>query len=198
MSNRYRRARRRKVFIGLAVFVSLLLLALAVGAYPLAIVNGRIIWASSFRTYIASALSYQEAVRDTYTPSSTRLLAASAQSAQALGAVALDELIDQALISEGLEEKVGDNADRLRDLKIIDLRDDPNLPGAARALFQLDPGSFTTAILRPQAEREVLSGRLYLENTALDTWLATERKEARVYLLSGTYTWTDTLVRVRQ
>jgi hypothetical protein len=189
MSARRRRSRRNAWLIAGAVAVSAVLLLLAVGAYPLAIVNGRVIWASTFRAYVASALAYQQAARDTYGSTSTPLLAASARGETALGAAALDELLAQELIAQGLEELVGENAPRLGDQKLADLQDQAGLSGAARALFQLDPAAFTDAILRPQAEREVLAGRLFIEGATLEDWVAARRKEARVRLLTGSYRW---------
>lgn len=189
MSSRRRRSRRNLWLIVAAVAVSAILLLLAVGAYPLAIVNGRVIWASTYRSYVASALAYQQAAHDTYNASSTSLLAASAQGEAALGRVALDELVEQKLIDGGLDSLVGDNSPELVQNKIEDLLKEPQLPGASRALFQLDPASFTTVILRPQATREVLSGRVFIDGKTLDGWVTEARKSAQVRLLSSSYRW---------
>lgn len=188
MSSRARRARRNAYLAGAAIAASAVLLLLAIGWYPMALVNGRVIWASSFRTYVASALAYQQAARDTYAASST-LLSASAQGEQRLGAVALDELIEQKLLEEGLDKLVGEHAGNLVDNKVDDLLKEPQLPGASRALFQLDPSSFVRIILRPQAMREVISGRVYLDGKTLEQWVEDARKDARVRILSSSYRW---------
>lgn len=188
MSSRRRRARRSAYLAAAAIAASAVLIMLAAGWYPLATVNGRVIWASSFRTYVASALAYQQAARDTYAATST-LLSASARGEQRLGAAALDELVEQKLLEQGLDELVGDHAGNLVDEKVGDLLTEPQLPGASRALFQLDPGSFVRIILRPQAMREVLSGRVYLDGKSLGEWVEGRRREARVRILSSSYRW---------
>lgn len=194
MSSRHRRTRRNRYLTGIAVGVSLVLLAVAAGWYPLALVNRRPIWASSYRAYVASAIAYQQAAHDTYATSSPLL---SAQGERALGSVALDELVEQKLLQEGLEQLVGDNASRLVENKMQDLSKEPQLEGASRALFQLDPDAFRRIILRPQAMREVLSGRLYLEGKTLEQWTDEQRKSARVRLLTGAYAWDGTGMQVR-
>lgn len=189
MSSRRRRSRRNLYLLIGAVALSGLLLLLAVGAYPLAVVNGRVLWASTYRSYVASALAYQQAAHDTYGASSTSLLAASAQGEQALALTALDELVEQKIVEHGLDELVGDNAAELVENKIEDLAKEPQLPGASRALFQLDPASFREAILRPQAAREVLAGRVFIDGKTLEQWLAESRQAAKVRILSSTYRW---------
>ncbi len=194
MSSRRRRAKRNRYLIGAAVGASALLLAIAAGWYPLALVNGKPIWASSYRAYVASAIAYQQAARDTYATSSPLL---SAQGERALGAVALDELVEQKLLQQGMAQLVGDHADQLVENKMADLAKEPQLVGASRALFQLDPQAFRRVVLRPQAMREVLSGRLYLDGTTLEAWTEDARRGARVRLLTGAYGWQDRKVQAR-
>lgn len=196
MSSRRRRSRRNLYLIIVAVLASTVFLLLAVGAYPIALVNGRVIWASTYRSYVASALSYQQAARETYDFGSTStLLIASSQGERALGRAALDELVEQQLIEGALDELVGEHSEELIENKIEDLFKEPQLPGASRALFQLDPDSFKEAILRPQATREVLAGRLFIDGKTLESWVPEARKSATVRLLSSTYSWRDSEVQ---
>lgn len=197
MSRRRQRARNRAILIGLAIAASLVLMVLALGFYPVAAVGGRVVWASSFRAYVASAVSYQEAARDTYGATSTPLLDVSALGAEPLGAAALDELVEQKIITNGLERLVGDNAAELVATKLDAYRKEPELAGASRAIFQLDPGAFEKAVLAPQAAREVLAGRLFLDGKSLEEWIAAERKSTRVRLFSSSYRWDGEHVRSR-
>jgi hypothetical protein len=187
----------RNALIALAVVVSAALGVLAFGAYPIATVNGEVIWTSSFRSYLSSAVSYQQASRDTYgaTSTSTPLLAALEQGETSLGAAALDDLVEQKLVEQGLENLVGDNTPRLVSDKLSSYRDRPELAGASRALFQLDPEAFTGAILAPQAEREVLNGRLYIDSDNVDEWLTHRRREAKVRIWFSPYTWSGEAVQ---
>lgn len=199
MSSRRRRSRRNKWLAAGAIVTSAVLLVIALGFYPIATVNGHLVWANNFRAYVGSALAYQQAAHDTYgaASSSDDLVAASAQGETALGAAALDELVEQQLINQGLEKLVGENTNRLVTMKLDQLLKEPDLPGASRALFQLDPAAFTDAILRPQAAREVLSGRIYIDNKTLEEWVADARKTAKVRMFSSTYRWDGEHVQVK-
>lgn len=198
MSNRRYRSRRNKWLAAGAIAASAVLLVIALGFYPIAIVNGHFVWANNFRAYVGSALAYQQAAHDTYSASSTDdLVTASAQGEAALGAAALDELVEQQLINQGLEKLVGENTNRLVTMKLEQLLKEPDLPGASRALFQLDPTAFTNAILRPQAAREVLSGRIYIDNQTLEGWVTEARKSAKIRMLSSTYRWDGEHVQVK-
>ena len=184
-------SRQRVAFIVGAVIVSFALAVLAFGWYPIAIVDGSVIWTSSFRSYLASAVSYQQAARDTYgaSASSTPLVTALEEGEASLGALALDDLVGQKLVSQGLDDLVGESADRLVALKLAAYLENPQLAGASRALFQLDPAAFTSAVLKPQAAREVLAGRVFLDGKTTDSWSLDARKEASVRMLSSSYRW---------
>jgi hypothetical protein len=187
------------VFTAIVIALSLVLVVLAMGWYPIATVNGSVIWATTFRNYLSSAVSFQQAASKTYvqSASSSPLLLAAEQGAEALGAAGLDDLVAQTLIAQGLDEYVGNHAYNLVSVKLTAYRDQPELAGASRALFQLDPEAFTTTILAPQASREVLSGRLYIDNTTLDTWLSKERADASVHVFSSSYHWNGSAIAPR-
>lgn len=190
MSKRKERRHRRNVWLAVgAIVVSVALLILALGLYPVTIVNGSPIWASTFRAYVSSAVAYQQAAKDTYVVSTSTLLQASLEGERALGAAALDELIEQKLIQQGIESLIGENRDVLVQTKLDQLLKEPDLPNASRALFALDPQAFTKAILRPQAEREALTGRIYLDSQTLEEWVEKARTEANVRMLSSSYRW---------
>lgn len=192
-------SRTRNLLIAVAILISTGLAILAFGFYPIATVNGDVIWTSSFRSYLSSAVSYQQASRDTYGASSTStpLLSALEQGEGALGAAALDDLVEQSIVNQGLESLVGENANRLVSVKLSAYRDNPELAGASRALFQLDPQSFSSAILAPQASREVLNGRLFIDSDDIESWVASRRSEAKVRILSSSYRWDGQKVQPR-
>lgn len=191
-ASKRRRARRNAWLIGGAVAISAVLLVLAVGAYPIALVNGKPIWASAFRSYLASAVAYKQAAHDTYAPSEPVPTLD-----KPTGVLTLDELIEQELINQGVKELVGDNATRLVNEKLSEISKEPDLPGASRALFQLDPGAFTNAVLKPQATREVLTGRVYLDGKTMQQWIDDARAHAKVRILSSSYRWNGKEVEAR-
>jgi|GEM_PF-2021523 len=192
-------SRARIAFVAGGIALSAFLAVLAFGFYPIVIVNGSPVWASSFRSYLASAVSYQQTARETYGASatSTPLITALEEGDGALGALALDDLVGQRLVDQGLEDLVGDNAYRLVSVKLAAYSENPQLAGASRALFQLDPQAFTSAILAPQAAREVLAGRLFIDRKTVEDWSLDRRKASRVRVLSSSYRWDGERITAR-
>ena len=187
----------QNVVFGGAILLSFFLIILALGWYPIASVNGDLISARHFRQYVDSALSYQATSFSTYSASSTRLLAASQQSEAQLGSVALDELIEHQLIFQGVEEKIQDSHVQLTKDKVANYREQPELIGASRDLFRISPELFSNVLLEPEARRELLRGRLFLDGVVLDEWLIEKRKSAKVRIFSPTYIWQEFQVLVK-
>ncbi len=62
---------------------------------------------------------------------------------------------------------------------------DEDLLEAAETLYGASAGEFRGAVLVPQAEREILMGKLYLEGEKVEDWLAKERKARFIMMLSS-------------
>ena len=75
--------------------------------------------------------------------------------------------------------------------------DEPALKHAAENLYGMTLVDFNEMILIPQARREILEGRLYLEKQNLDDWLAQALGSARVTILTPEFIWDNNKVALR-
>ena len=75
--------------------------------------------------------------------------------------------------------------------KIREALKDPDFPSAALTLYGLTSEGARRYLLVPQAEREILEGRLFLEQQELDAWLLAAKQAARVTLLIPGFSWNN-------
>ncbi len=182
--------RSRKTYLILA---AILLLAAGIGLtiysdrYPVAIVNGRAISARSFRSHHRAAQAYLENLRK-HAPTGTPQ---ADLGPEALEAMVLDQLIENELVRQGAEKEAGDELEYLVGNKLAQHDSDPELVSAASALYGQNYPQFREDFLKPQAERDVLAGRLYLDGEKLQDWLAAARASARVNVFSNGFRWQE-------
>ncbi|MBI4094395.1 MAG: hypothetical protein HY436_01155 [Candidatus Liptonbacteria bacterium] len=187
----------------LVVFVSFMAFGLALfalvsnGYYPVAFVDGAAVMNREFEKNYRVALHSLDAAGN---------IARRAEGALPLAAVShLDieravftELIEQRLIRAELARELGDDARRVVQNQLEKFADDAALRDAARNLYGLSFEEFRDDILVPQAERDVLDGRLFLEGRELDEWLSDAKRTSRVRIFSGTLFWDGAEVQARQ
>jgi len=159
------------------------------GFFPVAIVNSKLISAKTLNQEYAAAFKYYSAVLDTYSGknSETDFL----ESRKEIKRAVLDKIIEDTLVYGELKRAVGKDLAAIVDNKIGDKSEGQNLKEAALTLYGLDAGDFRKLVLAPQARREILAGRLYLEKKDFNQWLAAARVNARVIILSPGFEWKD-------
>ena len=157
------------------------------GYYTIAFVNGTVITARSLHEMYVSAFHYYgtllknnngdlENIREDFK--------------QGLQLQVLNQLIERILVSRGVKNAVGKDLQELVDAKLaIPKLQEANFQEAVKTMYGLDAADFKETILIPQAYREILEGRLTLENKNLDGWLTEARKLAKVTILMGGFTW---------
>lgn len=186
------RKRAHILIIGGAIALSLIIMILSFGYYPIALVNGHIITAHAFELQAKAVTRYREVAAETYVVATTTP-ATSSTSTIATGmdmpTSILDALIEDQIVRGGLNQLVGDGAQRIVREKVQKYESNPELHGASVQLFSLTPEVFAESILTPQAEREVLSSKLFLQGQTLNSWLKDARKTASVRIFSGAYKW---------
>ncbi len=190
---------KRKQIILLAIILVACVIAvvIAFGYYPIASVNGHLVSAATFRTQLAAARTYARSARTTYqdVPSTTIQFAATDDAD--LARVVLDTVVENSLVHEGLHTVVGTGADNIVTEKVDQYGSGGDLASASKALFGLSLDTFRSEILVPQAEREVLGSKLFLEGKTITTWTQDARVAATVRLYSPQYSWDGTQVVVR-
>ena len=174
------------VFVAMIVSgLTLAILALA-GFYPIALVNGGFVTARSLSVEYKATDSYYRHVLEKY-------------GAKAFGDVELTPLdieassmqtiIENMLIQDGAKHEAGSDLGALVQNKLSQLNKDSELQKAAFNLYGFNKSDFWNFILIPQAERDVLAGRLFLRGQKIEDWLVEAKKSAKVVIFSGQFRW---------
>lgn len=170
-----------------AILVGLLaLLLVSAGYYPIGFIDGHVISAKKFmKNYTAASLYYENAYK-TYQP----LLTQNPHLTQTdLQVSVLDQLVENTLIEDELRKELGGDFTALLQNKMNTLNEDPALPKVVSTLYGMNIDDFRTEILTPQAERELLIGRLFLQGKNIDTWLMNAKKASSIRIFSGQLYW---------
>lgn len=183
---------RRQIVIVIVVVAGLAgLFLVSLGYYPIAIVNGIFITARTFtKDYGAASMYYANYLKIYRFPGSDAAPLSSDDIARAV----MDQLIENALAAQGAEKEAGSDLENLVNEKINEAVKNSQLENAAKTLYGLSLDDFKNEVLKPQAERDILTGRLFLKGQNIDTWLADAKKSARVIFFSGRFRWNGTEV----
>lgn len=156
------------------------------GYYPIALVENDLISARRFVEEYTAASFYYKNVLKTYgsalrdvprlTPSDLRL-------------AVMNGIVEKVLISKGAKLETGEDLDYLISNKLAKFAGDEKLGEAVEALYGLTRKEFERDILIPQAEREILAGRLFLRGENLEDWLRKAKAAARVIIFSPQFGW---------
>ena len=156
------------------------------GFYPIAFVGGRFITWQNLRHSTQVAFHYYKAASQTYGGSSDDLN--KPENIQEVNRAILDKLIENKIILKGLESIP--EASRIVKNKVDQaLKQSTNLKEAVNALYGINVDDFTELILVPQSRKEVLEGRLTLENKNFDDWLKETKKTTKVLILLNDFSW---------
>lgn len=176
-----------------AIFFSIIALGIAAiifisfGYYPIAVVNGHFITAKTFASDYAVASVYYDNILKTYEKSSsTPEILTPSQIQQSV----LTGLIENALIEDGARKEIGNSLDKLVDEKVNQAADsDSGIEKAVKSIYGINMNDFKKEILVPQAERDVLTGSLFLKGQKIEDWLAAAKKSGNIMILSGKFYW---------
>lgn len=156
------------------------------GYYPVAIVNGHLITARMFVSDYAVASVYYRNILKTYEKSSsTPDVLTPGQIQQSV----LTGLIENVLIDDGARKEIGKDLDRLVNEKVVQAADTDGIEKAVKSVYGIDINDFKEEILVPQAERDVLTGSLFLKGQKIEDWLSAAKKSSSIMILSGKFYW---------
>ena len=181
------------VFLGIVVVALVLLSFVSLGFYPIVWVAGDFVSARHFyKHYGAATLYYQNALRtyNVLSSSSTQLTPTEIQ------ASVLDQLIENTLVARGVREEVGEDAEALAQNRLEKFDQGQTVKAAVHTLYGLGFEEFEHEILLPQAQFELLSGRLFLRGKKIDDWLLETKRSSRVIIFSNRFSWDGEQVRI--
>lgn len=161
------------------------------GYYPIVSVNGNYIMENEYRTDVRMASRYASAIEKTYADIASTTLA----TGPAMRTEILTKLVEQRLVRAKLKEELKDDYPYLLSNKLRAYDNDMRLKWASASLFGLKYSDFKVKFLAPQAERDILVGRLYLNGKNFDEWLVEAKKNANVSIFSGKFSWDGEAVR---
>ena len=184
------------VFLSIVAAGILLFTVVSGGYYPIGMVDRTFIMSRQFRKdYRAISLSYWNTVK-LYQPESENEQAM--PKSTDVQAAVLDRLIETILVRAAVKDELGDDFDRLLANKVDKFDGDAELQAKSLALYGLAFPDIKQEILVPQAEQDLLSGRLFMRGETLETWLLEAKKKSTVRIFSKTFHWEDGKVKIHE
>lgn len=178
-----------KHFITLAslvVFGLLVGYAVFYGRYPVMLVNGTMISEQMFQKRYDGAIAYYRSALQTYTAAAAIF---GADERRELKRAALASLVEEALVHAELARREPKELANIIENKISEALKNPDFANAARTLYGLNLADAKRHLLAPQAEREILEGRLFLEKRTLEEWLDGAKLSASVTIFLPGFSW---------
>lgn len=178
------------LFVGLGAYY-----LIHFGYYPVAVANGSIITANKFETEYAVAYHYYSNALADSKETDPRSLGFKKELRRAV----MENLIEQALIAQDLAQRVGKDLPGIVANKILSVQktDQQTIEKTAKALYGLNLADFKSLVLAPQAQKEILQGRLFLEKQDYEKWLQEAKKNAKVFIITPEFYWQDLSVKSR-
>lgn len=169
------------IFVGLAGYY-----LIHFGYYPVAVVNTEIISAKDLNYEFSLAYRYYSVVlgnKHGYDVESREFR-------RELRGAALENLIEKSLIYKEAKARIGRELERLVDNKINkEITNQQSVEEAAKLLYGMNLADFKELVLVPQARKEILEGRLFLEKKDFRNWLAQTKNSASVFILTPEFYW---------
>ena len=186
-----------KPYIIFLLIVSILLffiLLISFGYYPIVIVNGHFISKRTFlKNYGAAAVYYQnflKTYRQNYLPEKTA-------NSDDIQRSVLTQLIENSIVEGGARKEVGADLNALVEEKVSQASKEAGLDKKVQTLYGMYLDDFKKEILEPQAELDILTGRLFLTGENIDDWLGYAKKSAKVVIFSPQFRWNGDIVEMR-
>jgi hypothetical protein len=158
--------------------------------YPVMIVDGQMLSLRRFEKLSTAATYYYTHATELYASKGVLL---KEMTPEERNAEVLSAFVDRVIIHQELLRRAGSETDRLVKNRLA-LSVSSGLQDASVILSGLSYADFTDEVLLPQAERDVLAGRLFADGMTLDGWLTDARKKASVHIFSSRYSVQDGVV----
>jgi len=161
------------------------------GVYPVLVVGSHIVSAQTFQKQYSAALLYVDNAKKVYGESKIQWV-----TRDDIKQSVLQGLVEVSLVHDGASAEVGSgNLASIVSQKLSNLGDLGKLDGELAALYGLHEKDFEAAVLIPQAEKDILTGRLFAKGASYDDWLRGAEASARVYLFVPGFKWDGSAVQ---
>ncbi len=159
------------------------------GFHPMIFVNFRPIFRNEVERNLSLAYEYYHNAL-LYSGSDPGKLDAT-ESYNELKRAVIDETVSREIIMRELKSRIySKEISEVAERKISNALDEnPEIKEGVEKLYGLSLAEFREQILLPQAYREILEGRMNLNNQDFNSWLEKTRKESSVIILSSNFSW---------
>jgi hypothetical protein len=183
------------IFLGAVAAALFLLFLIRADYYPIVFVNNQPISAREFAQNYQLAATYYRNIFKTYNfQNSGQEMPGPIE----IQAGILTQLIEAKIIEEGAKKETRGDIAGLVAEKIDKYEHNEEFRRAVETLYGASFEYFKKAVLIPQAERDILAGRLFLRGVKLAKWLEEEKKSSRVIIFSRRFRWNGQDVEVRE
>lgn len=184
-------------FAGIVLLGVLFFVVVSAGYYPIGMVNQKLILSRQFRKDYRASSSYYLNVLKTYRsedPDSEK----SAVTSLEVQLSVLNQMVENVLVSQAARKELGEDFDGFLENKIGRYEHDVEFRKAAETIYGLSFTDFKKEILIPRAERDLLSGHLFLRGDSLERWLRDAKRASAVRIFSGKFYWDGEEVKAAQ
>ena len=111
----------------------------------------------------------------------------------------IDEAISRKIILRELKSRVSsEEINEISDRNIGKvLTENPEIEKGVEKLYGVSLADFKEQILLPQAHREILEGRMNLDNQDFSAWLKKTRMESSIIILTSSFSWNGEKVTLK-
>ena len=165
------------------------------GFYPVAAVNLNLISVKSFQENSSAAYRYfQNALL--VSGADPRVLE-TLEARKEIRRATLDKLIADELIYEELEIRIIDDFKAIAEKNVAQyIQNNANISEGAEKIYGLSLADFKSQVLMPEAYKEILQGRMFLNKENFDEWLKNKKSGARIIILSPDLQWDGNSVKL--
>lgn len=186
------------IFFALIAFGLSSFYLVRLGTYPVAVVGASIVSARSLNaTVIAAHRYYVQSLQASGDRSADDAFEDHAAALE-LRRAALDRLIEDAIISRELKDRLGEDLESVIADKLAAVELSPKTEKAVSTLYGLTLARFREMVLAPKAREEILQGRVFAEgNQDFGTWLKNIKKNVKIVVLAPDLAWNGEKVVVK-
>ncbi len=158
--------------------------------YPAATVNGRCITDKKYEDSFAVAYNYSKKILEAQRGDLEIINTAEFQ--KRTKQTVLDTLIEQDLINAYLKTTMKrSELKEIIDGKINDALAGNDIKKGVEDLYGISMEDFRESILVPQAKREIIEGKFFIENKNFEDWLKEQKTKARVSIFVSGVRWNN-------
>lgn len=183
---------KNKINVVLIIFLILILILIIIifiklNYYPVLVVNNDLILNKKIILNTKAALTFYNNYKkiEEYQNFQSEIKNINYEDAEL---IVINELIDRVLIHQELKKRLGKDLSILINDK-INLYLNSQLENIGFFVYNLNKNNFINEILVPQAEKDILIGRLFLENKNIDDWLKDVKKNSKIVIFDFNFKW---------